>query len=97
MRQGSAFPLLFAPDLAPVHCRSMQLSEEELDGFIEAVKVDLGIELPRAEARECATRLLELYKLIHRPLPWEADPSIPVPDWASDLLSLPDDPAPGAL
>lgn len=71
----------------------MQISDKRLDEFIEIIKKENGVTLSREEARMHATRLLDLYELIYRPLPWEADPTIPIPDW---VQTLPDDPAPEA-
>ena len=71
----------------------MQIDEKDIDEFIEIVKQERGITLSRDEARIHATRLLELYDLIFRPLRWEADPSIPIPESVQSRL---DDLAQGA-
>lgn len=71
----------------------MQISDDDLDEFIEIIKAEHGVTLSRGDARAHATRLIELYDLIFRPLPWEADPTIPIPEWVQTRL---DDLAQGA-
>lgn len=48
----------------------MQLTEEQINGFIKAYEQDFGETPSRDEAREMASRVVELYLLLS-----EADPS----------------------
>jgi hypothetical protein len=48
---------------------TMLLRDEDLEQFIAAHKDDTGENLSMEEAREIAGRLLELYRLLARPLP----------------------------
>lgn len=49
----------------------MQLSDEEVQEFIELYRKETGKTLSLKEAREAASNLLELYLLLSRPLPGE--------------------------
>ena len=72
----------------------MKIDDEDIDEFIEIIKKERGVTLSRDAARMHATRLLELYDLIFRPLPWEVDPTIPIPESVQTRL---DDLARGVL
>jgi hypothetical protein len=51
----------------------MLLRDEDIEKFIAAYKDDTGETLRVEEAREIAGRLLELYRLLARPLPSELE------------------------
>lgn len=47
----------------------MELSEKDIEEFAALWKAEFGEELSRAEARESASALLEVYAVLARPLP----------------------------
>ena len=49
----------------------MQISDERLKEFQEAYKKDFGEDISIEEAREIASRLIDLYQLLAQPLPNE--------------------------
>ena len=52
----------------------MQISDEHLDDLIERWKHAFGETLTRAEAQHQGSKLIELYRIIARPLPGSATP-----------------------
>jgi hypothetical protein len=53
----------------------MQLSEEELDEFIQIYKKEYGEDISHAEGRKITFRLLTLYELLARKVPEEQYPT----------------------
>jgi hypothetical protein len=51
----------------------MLLSDKDVEEFRAVYKEDTGEDLTLDEAREIASRMLELYKLLARPLPSEIE------------------------
>ena len=51
----------------------MQISDESLTEFINLYHAEFGKEITRQDALEMATRLINLYQIIYRPLPTELD------------------------
>lgn len=49
----------------------MKISNTSLDEFIEIYQKEFGKEISREDALEMATRLINLYLIIYRPLPGE--------------------------
>ncbi|HXW21298.1 MAG TPA: hypothetical protein VEK14_00140 [Rhodomicrobium sp.] len=49
----------------------MQLSDQAIQEFIRRYREAYGEELPLAEARDMASRLVALYEVLSRPLPAE--------------------------
>ena len=49
----------------------MQIKPDRIEAFIDAYEKDFGERLPHDEACEIASRLLDLYMLLARPLPSE--------------------------
>jgi hypothetical protein len=47
----------------------MEITSEELQGFINAYAIDFGEEISVDEAREMLTRLVQLYERVSEPLP----------------------------
>jgi len=47
----------------------MQLSREDLDEFKQIMKEDYGVELDDKETHRLATKVINLFKIIYRPLP----------------------------
>ena len=48
---------------------AMQIPDDALDAFIKIYKKEFKQKISREEAREMATNLLTLYRLLSRPLP----------------------------
>jgi len=55
----------------------MQISDDALDEFMALYRVEFGKELSRQEALEMATRMINLYQIIYRPLPGERGGAAP--------------------
>lgn len=49
----------------------MKISNTSLDEFIEIYRKEFGKDISREDALEMATRLINLYLIIYRPLPGE--------------------------
>jgi hypothetical protein len=71
-REGSAFGH-FSPHAVVRFVResAMQISDKALNELMAIYKEEFGEEIDRREATEMAHRLLNLYKLLAKPLPQE--------------------------
>lgn len=79
---GATHSLVFVVCTLSTTLSTMQISEDSLAEFMTIHRTELGKDISRADALEMATRLINLYRLIYRPLPGEAgyDPMPPSVD-----------------
>ncbi len=88
--QKEAFPALFVSSSRPTdYLGRMLLTNEDREEFRQVYKKDAGEDITTEEAREIACRLLELYRLLARPLPSEKEARARRP--SEDLPSLSED------
>jgi hypothetical protein len=57
----------------------MQIRDEALTEFMALYRAEFGKEIPRQDAVEMATRLVNLYLTIYRPLPGELSDAVTRP------------------
>ncbi len=76
----------------------MQISDEDLKEFMALYEREFGEQLARSKASEMATRLINLYMLLAKPLPSERattqSASMSDPPHASHIAPAPDEASP---
>ena len=86
--QKEAFPALFVSSSRPTdYLGRMLLTNEDCEEFRQVYKKDTGEDITIEEAREIASRLLELYRLLAQPLPSEIEARAKRPSEDASSLS----------